>query len=282
MSQAATGLPAVAPSVPKRQVGAERVARPGSWWGNGAFLISLVVVVAIWQLSGLFLNKIFVSTPTTIVVDFVEMVASGQLVSSFLQSAFEMGIGILIASVFGIGLGILMGRSKALEKTFDPLVNFANATPTIALLPLMEIWFGLGMAARVSFIVIISIWTLLINTLTGIKNVSRGYADVGTAFGLNPLQATRQIFIPAAMPYMIAGMRIALAQAAVGMILSGQEVGESGLGGLTEDYASFYQTGHLIAAILASTGLALIAFGLLKLYQVKFQPWITALAASRR
>lgn len=257
-------------------------ASSGQWWSNATFLVSLILVIAAWQLSGLFLNKIFISTPLEIVVDFGLIIGDGSLLGAFLHSAAEMAIGIFIASLVGIGLGILMGRSRRVEKTFDPLVNFANATPTIALLPLMEIWFGLGVGARVSFIVIISIWTLLINTLTGIKNVSRGYADVGTAFGLSRFQATREIFIPAAMPYIVAGMRIALAQAAVGMILSGQEVGESGLGGLTEDFATYYETGNLLAAIFASTGLALIAFGLLKLYQLRFHPWIAASAAGRR
>ena len=110
----------------------------------------------------------------------------------------------------------------------------------------------------------------------------RGYGDVAAAFGLGPVAATRLVYLPAAMPYILAGMRIALAQAAVGMILSGQEVGESGLGGLTEDYASFYQTGHLVAAILASTGLAMLSFALLRLYQARFQSWIAATAAGRR
>ncbi|HAF09079.1 MAG TPA: hypothetical protein DCK98_03220 [Chloroflexi bacterium] len=276
MTDAAGSSPLAAPNPGRLGRGT-----PGRW-GNAAFLVSFVLLVAGWQLSGLFLNSIFISTPAAVAGDFAEILLNGKLADAFLGSAFEMGIGVLVASVVGIGLGVVMGRSRTAERTFEPIVNFANATPTIALLPLMEIWFGLGVAARVAFIVIICIWTLLINTLTGIKNVSGGYRDVARSFGLTPLRATRLVYLPAAMPFILAGLRIAFAQAAVGMILSGQEVGESGLGGLTMEYATFYQTGHLVAAILASTGLAMLAFAGLRLYQSKRQPWIAASAAGRR
>lgn len=252
------------------------------WWGNAAFLTSFVFLITAWQLSGLFMNKIFISTPAAVVAAFAEIVGDGTLIRKFVDSALDMGVGILIASVLGIGLGVIMGRSPRLERAFEPIVNFANATPTIALLPLMEIWFGLGMAARVSFIVIISVWTLLINTLTGIKNVRVGHRDVAKSFCLTPIQATRLVYLPAAMPFILAGLRIALAQAAVGMILSGQEIGEYGLGGLTQEYASFYQTAHLIAAILSSTALAMLAFAGLRFYQAKRHPWIAATSAGRR
>ncbi|HEV2249578.1 MAG TPA: ABC transporter permease [Candidatus Limnocylindria bacterium] len=253
-----------------------------AWWGNAAFLTSFVFLIAAWQLSGLFLNKIFISTPSAIVTAFAEILGDGTLIRKFADSALDMGVGIVIASVLGIGLGVLMGRSPRMERAFEPIVNFANATPTIALLPLMEIWFGLGMAARVSFIVIISVWTLLINTLTGIKNVRAGHRDVARSFGMTRIQATRSVYVPAAMPFILAGLRIALAQAAVGMILSGQEIGEFGLGGLTQQYATFYQTAHLIATILSSTALAMLAFAALRIYQAMRHPWIAATAAGRR
>ena len=262
------------------RAGAARLAP--AQYGNVAFLLSFVLLIGLWQLSGRFMNAIFISTPSAVAAALAEILTNGKLVSAFIQSAAEMGLGVAIASVVGISLGIVMGRARLVERTLEPLVNFANATPTIALLPLMEIWFGLGMAARVAFVVIICIWTLLINTLTGVKNVSSGYRDVAKSFGLSGFQSTRDVFVPAAMPYILAGLRIGLAQAAVGMILSGQEIGEAGLGGLTMEYATFYQTGYLIAAILASTGLAMLAFGALRFYQTRAHPWIAASAAARR
>lgn len=250
--------------------------------GDVLRVAAIAAFLAAWQVSGLFLDPIFISTPFAILRTFVRIVADGTLVRAFLSSLGEMAIGLAVATLLGFGLGILMGRSRLARRTFDPFVNFFNATPTIALLPLMEIWFGTDIRARVAFIVIICMWTLVINAVIGVRNVSRSYSDVGVAFGLGPVARTWKIFIPAAMPYLLAGMRVALAQATVGMILGGQEVGESGLGGLTEEYGSFFQTDHLIAAIISSTALALLLFGLLKLFQHRFFPWIAATAAERR
>jgi len=261
---------------------ARRRKATAAWRGELLRIGAIAVVLGLWQLSGLFMNPIFISTPLAVLKAFVQSIADGSLPSAFVSSLLEMVIGLAIATLAGFGIGIAMGRVRIAEKLFDPFVNFFNATPTIALLPLMEIWFGTDIRARVAFIVVICIWTIVINAVSGVRNVRRGYADVGTAFGLGPLAATTKIFIPAAMPFFLAGMRVALAQATVGMILGGQEVGESGLGGLTENYGSFFQTDYLIAAIITSTGLAMMLFGLLKLFQYRFCPWIAASAAARR
>lgn len=252
------------------------------WRGELLRFGAIAAVLGAWQLSGLFMNPIFIATPVAVLGAFVRIVADGSLPRAFASSLVEMVIGLGIAVAAGFGLGIAMGRVRLVERLFDPFVNFFNATPTIALLPLMEIWFGTDVRSRVAFITVICLWTLVINALAGVRNVSRGYAEVGTAFGLGPLAITRKIFVPAAAPYLLAGTRVALAQATVGMILGGQEVGESGLGGLTEEYGSFFQTDYLIAAIVTSTGLAMMLFGLLKLFQLRVCPWIAATAAARR
>lgn len=264
------------------QAATRRGARGRPWRAEALRIAAIALVLAAWQVSGLVLNPIFIATPLTVLRAFAAMIADGSLPSAFASSLSEMVIGLLIAMVLGFGLGIAMGRVRLVEKLFDPFVSFFNATPTIALLPLMEIWFGVDLGARVAFITVICLWTLVINALAGVRNVRRGYADVGVAFGLGTWDQTRKIFIPAAMPYILTGTRVALAQAAVGMILGGQEVGESGLGGLTETFGSFFQTDYLIAAIITSTGLAMMLFGVLKLAQYRFFPWIAASAAERR
>jgi NitT/TauT family transport system permease protein len=269
--------------LPAQAAAARRRPAAGRPWRAEVLRIgAIAAVLGAWQLSGLFMNPIFISTPASVLAAFWQIVADGSLPRAFFSSLGEMVVGLAIATAVGFGLGITMGRVRLVERTFDPFVNFFNATPTIALLPLMEIWFGVDVRSRVAFIVVICLWTLVINALAGIRNVQRGYAEVGTAFGLSQFALTRKIFIPAAMPYLLTGMRVALAQATVGMILGGQEVGVSGLGGLTEQYGTFFQTEHLIAAIIASTGLAMMLFGFLKLFQYRFFPWIAASAADRR
>src|SRR5207237_9609949 len=104
---------------------------------------------------GLFLNPIFISTPAAVLAAFWQIVADGSLPRAFFSSLGEMVVGLLIATTAGFGLGITMGRVRLLERMFDPFVNFFNATPTIALLPLMEILLGTDVGSRVDFLVVI-------------------------------------------------------------------------------------------------------------------------------
>lgn len=248
----------------------------------GLALLSIIIVVGLWQLSGNFLQPMFISTPTAVAVDWVKLVAKGTMPLSFLESLGDMAVGLAISISFGVTFGVLMGRYRVAEAIGEPFLNFFIATPTIALLPLMEIWFGFNMEARVSFIIAVCMWSIIVNTLTGIRNVSQGYRDVADAFGLSEWQQMRSVHLQAAMPYILAGMRVALYQSAIGMILSGQEIGVYGLGGLLQTFGQYFQTGRLEATIFTSTILMFLVFAALKRFQSRFYPWIAATSLGQR
>lgn len=243
---------------------------------------AVVIAFALWQLSSLFLNPILISTPSAVVVSIVHLISNGQLPTAFLQSLLEMIAGLVIALVIGIGVGILMGRVKLLERALAPLVSFGNATPSLALLPVMEVWFGFGSYARIAFIMVICMWPMLVNTYVGMRSVKRSYTDVGKAFGLRGWKQTWKVYVPGTTPFLFSGLRIALAVGAVGMILGGSEVGQSGLGGLTVIFGTYSQTANLVATIVTTTVLALILFSVAKTVQNRRFPWIADTSAGRR
>lgn len=256
------------------------------WWrSHSELLLSLVAVlvaIGIWQLSSLFLKPIFISTPGVVAPSLYNLIASGQLPQAFLRSLVEMLLGLVVAGVVGIGLGLLMGRIRLLERALEPLVAFGNATPSIALLPLMEVWFGFGTTARVAFIMVIAVWPLLVNTHLGVRAVRGRLADVGKTFGMNGWQQIRYVYLPGTMPFIFVGARISLAVGAVGMILGGQEIGQTGLGGLTSTFGSYSQTADLIATILTTTALAFLLFWALRQLQARAFGWIAATSAGRK
>lgn len=245
---------------------------------------AIAIFLIAWQASGLVLPPIYIATPVRVAEDLGQMLGGPkyQLEQAFVLSFWELCVGLIISGVIGIALGIFIGRIRIAQRALNPLVSFANATPVIAVLPLMEIWFGVGKTAQIVFILIIGFWSLVMNTTAGISTVSPAYRDLGMSFGLTRFRQTLSIFIPAAMPFIFAGVRIALAQALVGMVLAGQEVGESGLGGLTEIFSTYFNTGHLIGAILTTTSLALLLFWLLRRVERITCPWIADLAAASR
>lgn len=247
-----------------------------------AKVLAIAVFLAVWQASGAFLNPLFVSTPSKVVAALGSLIGNGQLPAAFLRSLLEMLGALVVAAVLGIGTGLLMGRVRLAERALEPIVSFGNATPSIALLPVMEVWFGIGTAARVAFITVICTWPLLVNTYAGTKAVRGRYRDVGAAFGFGPLRQTWKIYLPGTVPFIFVGIRIALAVGAVGMILGGQEIGQSGLGGLTADFGSYSETADLVATIVTTTALALLLFFAFRRLQDWRFPWVTATSAGRR
>ena len=244
--------------------------------------IAILVFLGAWQATAAFLAPVFLSTPTRAIVAFYHLMADGTIERAVGASLFILAAGIVCAGFFGMALGTLMGRTQVLERALDPLVSFGNATPTIALLPLMVIWFGQGKLAAVIFIFIIGFWQMVVNTLAGMRVVRLGYRDVGTSFGMTKWEQTFRIYLPATQPFIFAGARIALAQCIVGMILAEQELGQGGLGDIVNTYGTYFQTDKLIAAIGSTCALALLLFASLRLLQRRKFPWIQATSASSR
>ncbi len=244
--------------------------------------LAVVAAIVAWQLSGLVLNPIFISTPLKVAQAFGHLVANGQLPSAFARSLIEMAAGLVIATVVGVGIGLLMGRVRLVARALEPLVAFGNGTPTIALLPVMEVWFGFGTTARIAFIMVIAIWPVLVNTYAGVRAVSGRYTDVGKAFGLGGWKQTWKIHLPGTMPFIFAGLRISLAVGAVGMILGGDEIGQTGLGGMTVTFGEYSETADLIAAIVSTTALAMLLFLALRIVRDRAFSWIAATSAGRR
>jgi ABC-type nitrate/sulfonate/bicarbonate transport system permease component len=172
------------------------------WDGRGSGLVAVAVLIGIWQWYGdRYPNALYLfSTPSTVATSFGHIVANLQLPKQFLESLGEELVGFGIACVAAIGVGTAMGRVKYVEFTLDPLVTIGIATPVIVLLPVMEEWFGYGYVARVAFIVVLSVWPLLVNTWIGVRNMSATYELVGRSLRLGRMQLLWKVVLPAAAP----------------------------------------------------------------------------------
>jgi ABC-type nitrate/sulfonate/bicarbonate transport system permease component len=243
---------------------------------------AVAAVLGAWQWSGHYLNPILISTPSEVAGDLGQMVTRGAIFEPLLESLEEMAIGGLAGMVAGIALGVLMGRYRLAEKVLSPFVNFFNATPLVVIIPLVIIWVGISQNARLLFIFLIALWPILLNTLAGIRNVSRGYVEVGAAFGLSETQMLWKVSLPAAVPYILAGARVAAGLAIIGMIVSEMEVSLTGLGYLLITYGNSFLTGRLLAVVFIASMFGVGNVLLLKSVQAAFFPWIVGSAAERR
>ena len=236
-------------------------------------LLTFVIVITAWEIAGRFINPLFLSSPSAIFQAFVELVWSGELVSALLSSITAFLIGMALAIVVGIAIGVAMGRVRMVELILEPYVTALYSTPSIALIPLFILWFGVGLTAKAFIIFFLSIFIIVINTFTGVKNLSQSIVDVGAAFGANERQAFWMIVLPAALPFIMTGLRLAVGRGILAMIVAEFFTSISGLGGMIVKYGNFFQTAKMFVPILLVSLLGVCAVEILKRVEKKLAPW---------
>src|SRR5262249_31360341 len=213
-------------------------------------LVTFIVVLTAWEIGGRYINPLFLSSPSAIFMAFIELVRSGELGSALMSSIFAFLVGIALSCVIGITIGVAMGRFSLLEYILEPYVTALYSTPSIALIPLFILWFGVGLTAKVIIIFFLSVFIVIINTFTGVKNLSQSLIDVGTAFGANQRQTFWIIVLPAALPFIMTGLRLAVGRGILAMIVAEFFTSISGLGGMIVKYGNFFQTAKMFVPII--------------------------------
>jgi NitT/TauT family transport system permease protein len=193
--------------------------------------------------------RLFIATPSQIVAALAGLAASGELQRHFAVSATEFLLGLGLAVAVGLPLGLAMGRSGTLDDLLDPFVTALNATPRIVWLPLLILWFGLGIWSKVMIVFVGAAFPILINTYEGVRSVDRVLVNVVRAFGAREWAVVRMVVLPYALPYIVAGMRLAIGRAILGVVV-GEFFGASrGLGYLIASAASGYKPDVMFAGV---------------------------------
>jgi NitT/TauT family transport system permease protein len=267
------------PSLPKRlrRFGGAHSRRPSfanTRLGKIALpIVSLGIFFAAWQIVGTHTNPILFTTPIKVAQAFWDLLMNGQLAPAFGGALRDLGIGYGLAAVVGIVIGLAMGRSPVVERMLNPYVNFFQATPLIALVPLVIIWFGVTLEARVVVVFILGVWSIIINTSTGVKETSPSLLDVGRIYKLNGLQVVRDVQLPNAVPHIFAGLRIALGKALIGVMIAQMEISITGLGGIVINYGDAFKTAYLLAGVVTASLVGVIAAVFLEVIRKRVFPW---------
>ncbi|RWR06884.1 ABC transporter permease [Paenirhodobacter populi] len=213
-------------------------------------IISIVVVMAAWEYGGRQVNPLFMSYPSAIARAAWELTANGELPKAIGQSMFTLLAGYVSASIFGIVAGLLIGRYRDVEASTDWIVNALYATPLVAVVPLVVLWFGLGWEAKLFIVFKITLFPVLINTAAGVRNVPAQMIELGNAFCANERQIFTKIILPSAMPYMMTGLRLGIGRALIGMVVAEFFTAITGLGAMIVKYGNQYETDKMFVPIL--------------------------------
>ncbi|MCW2539974.1 MAG: hypothetical protein JWN95_1699 [Frankiales bacterium] len=236
-------------------------------------LLSVLIFLAVWQIVGGHIDPILLATPVNVVKAFWDLLTSGQLGPAFATAMGDLATGYLLATVVGVAIGVLMGRSPIVERVLNPYVNFFQATPLIALVPLVVIWFGVGFEARVTVTFMLAVWSIIINTATGVKETPPALIDVGRVYKLSRWRVITGVALPNAVPNIFAGLRIALGKALIGMVIAQMEISVTGLGGLIINYGNAFKTAYLLAAVCTASLVGVVAASVLEIIRRLAFPW---------
>ena len=234
---------------------------------------SIAAFFTVWEIYGRRIDPILFTYPSAIAVAFGQLLWSGELIKQMLVSLSALGAGFGAALVLGVAMGLAMGRSRLTEAILQPHVNSLYATPQVALTPLLMMWLGLGFGVKVAIVFLFAFFPILINTNSGAKNVSASMVEVGRAYLASPAQITRKIIFPAALPFIMAGVRIAIGRALVGMIVAELFTAITGLGAMLSLYGNIFETAKMFVVIIV---LAALGFGLIQgaqLLEKKMARW---------
>jgi NitT/TauT family transport system permease protein len=221
-------------------------------------IVSVVLFFAWWEYAGRDANPLFMTYPSAIFKAAWILTQSGELPQAILASMVPFLIGLTLSIVGGIVIGIVIGQVWLLEYILDPFLNALYAVPRVALIPLIILWAGLETTGKVVIITSIAIFPVIVNTYSGIKDVRGSLIEIGRAYGASELQIFAKIILPASVPYIMAGIRLAVGLAIIGFIVAEFFTAITGLGGIIVLYANNFATAKLFVPIIV-TGILGIA-----------------------
>lgn len=235
--------------------------------------LSVIVMLCLLEFVGRRINPLFMSYPSAIAVELFDMTVSGRLIWAFFESMQSLALGFLIALVLGVPLGVLIGRFRSLEAAIGIYVTAGYAMPLVALVPLYIMWFGLGFAVKVAIIATLTFFPICINSWMGVKMVPRTLIEVGLSFVGSRRDILYKIVLPASTPYIMAGLRLGVGKAIIGLIVAEFFTAISGLGGIIMNAANAFETAQMLAPIVVIMVFAVAVTAALAWLERKISPW---------
>ena len=236
-------------------------------------LLSLLVVMALWEFYGRRVNPILFTYPTAIARAFFELVATGELQSYMKESLLVLIYASILSIVVGVLVGVVMGRSAMVEWATDIYINALYSMPMVAMVPLIVLWFGFKVPAKIIIVFLFMVFPVLLNTYQGVKDVDRNLQEVARSFCSNERQLWYHLIIPSAIPFIIVGVRLAIGRGLVGMIVAEFYTSVTGLGYMIVRYANALETDKLFVPIVVVMVLGVGLMWFAKWVEGRIAPW---------
>lgn len=235
--------------------------------------VSLLITLALWEWYGRGTNPILFTYPTAVARAAMDMVADGTLLTALGQSLSVLSTGFALGTMVGIGLGLLAGRSLVAGGLLDIPVTALYATPMVALVPILVLWFGFGVSAKIMVVLLFTIFPVLINTMRGVREVDPRLVEVAHAFCSTEYRLWIDLLLPSALPFVMTGVRLAIGRALIAVIVAEFYTAISGLGYLIVANAHAFQTARVFVPVVVLMALGVVSTGVLEMAEARLSPW---------
>lgn len=236
---------------------------------------AVVGFLALWEVvadTGL-VNPMFASSPSRIAIAGFALFSSGELTHDLVTSGIEFACGYLLAIAVGVPFGLAIGWYKRLYYLFSPFIDVLNAVPRVTLLPIIIIWFGIGLWSKIVVVFLGAVIPILINTYSGVKTNEQRFLGVARSFGASEFMIFRTIVLPGTMPYIFTGLKYASGRALLGVIVAELYAATAGIGNFITVAGNTLQTDKVFVGILIVTGVGLLTVEALNRLERRFDLW---------
>ncbi|MBI4527205.1 MAG: ABC transporter permease [Deltaproteobacteria bacterium] len=237
--------------------------------------LSILVGLIVWEIcTRVFLeNELLIPPPSSILRSMWNLTLSGSLNRHLLATLLEFVYGFAAACAIGIPLGYLMGRYRWFDEIMDPWIATLYSIPVIAFVPLIIVWFGIGMFSKIIVVFKITAVAIMLNTAAGIKGIDATWLELASSLRLSRWETTRKIRLPGALPYIVTGMRLGVGRALLGVIVAELMAANAGLGFLLREASETWDSPKLFTTVVLLAAMGLTSFTLIRKFEKKVAPW---------
>lgn len=272
--QAAKGAnTSTAPRLTMKRRAGDKLGRKEVWILR---CVAVVAILVVWEIYGRSTNPILFTYPTAVARAAVDMTLDGTLLVALGQSLAVLVIGLAVGTIAGIALGLLTGRSAVAAALLDLPVNALYATPMVALIPVLVLWFGFGTTAKIVIVTLFVVFPVLINTTRGVRDVDPKLVEVARTFRSSERRLWLDLVLPSALPFIVTGIRLAIGRALIGVVVAEFYTALAGLGFLVVSNANSFQTARTFVPIVLLMALGVGLTSLLEWIEGRVAPYRSA------
>ena len=220
--------------------------------------LSAIVFLAIWQLVSMNVPPIILPAPAQVIAAFIQLTASGELIRATGQTIWPFAVGLVIAFIVGTALGLVLGIFRPAARVLDPYIFVFWSIPNIAWLPLFIAWFGVGNLTLVIFVFVSAVFPQLLTVESGAKEADSFLVEVARSLGGTKHEILHLVVLPSALPYIFAGLRIAVGRALVGIIVGQLLIVATGIGYMFQFYGETLSLAKYFAPLIVIAALAVL------------------------